>query len=137
LVLLINDIEILLEIAAIGPISTSNIDLLGRACSWRSTADDSDFLRLRVELCSPNFYLAFGSRVGPGIVIEVDSSRLKAQNVSLKGADMNLRVRFGHFDLVLKVNWAVTLNLKLLGVGLADRAGTAHVDVFGEKLVLG
>ena len=127
----------MLEIAAIGPISTADIDLLGRACSRRSTADDSDFLRLRVKLCSADFYLAFGSRVSPGIVIEVDSSRLKAQNVTLKGANMNLRVRFGHFDLVLKVNRAVTLNLKLLGVGLADRAGTTHVDVFREKLVLG
>ena len=127
----------MLEIAAIGPISTSNIDLLGRACSRRSTADDSDFLRLRVELCSADFDLTLRSRVSPGIVIEVDSSRLKAQNVTLKGANMNLRVRFGHFDLVLEVNRAVTLNLKLLGVGLADRAGTTHVDVFGEKLVLG
>ena len=48
---------------------------------------------------------------------------------------MNLRVGFHDVDLVLKVNWAVTLHLKLLGVGLADEAAAAHVDKFGEELV--
>lgn len=48
---------------------------------------------------------------------------------------MNLRVGFHDFDLVLKVNWAVTLHLKLLGVGLADEAASAHVDKLGEELV--
>ena len=48
---------------------------------------------------------------------------------------MNLRVGFHDVDLVLKVNWAVTLHLKLLGVGLADEAASAHVDKFGEELV--
>ena len=49
---------------------------------------------------------------------------------------MNLRVGLHHVDLVLEINWAVTLDLKLLGVGLADEAGFAHVDEFGEEFVL-
>lgn len=49
---------------------------------------------------------------------------------------MNLRVRFDHLDLVFKVDWAVTLDLKLLVIGLTDGAGTAHVDEAWEELVL-
>ena len=49
---------------------------------------------------------------------------------------MDLRVRLDHVDFVLEVNRAVTLDLKLLGVRLADFAGTAHIDEFWEELIL-
>mmetsp|Transcript_1832 Transcript_1832/g.2648 ORF Transcript_1832/g.2648 Transcript_1832/m.2648 type:complete len:218 (-) Transcript_1832:151-804(-) len=50
---------------------------------------------------------------------------------------MNLGVRLNYINLIFEVYRAVTFDLKLLGVGLADEALAAHVDELGEELVLG
>lgn len=49
---------------------------------------------------------------------------------------MNLGMRLDDFDLVLEIHRAVTFYLKLLGVGLADHAASAHINKLGEKLIL-
>ena len=90
---------------------------------------------MRVELTSFYLNLALSCRVSPGIVSKINASRLKALNIAGQRADMNLRVRLHHLDLVLKIDWAVTLDLKLLGVGLADEAAATHVYELGEELV--
>ena len=60
---------------------------------------------------------------------------MKALNIAGQRADMNLRMRLHNLDLVLKIDWAVTLDLKLLGVGLADEAAATHVYELREELV--
>lgn len=49
---------------------------------------------------------------------------------------MDLRVWFHHRYFILEVDRAVTLDLKLLVVGLANGAGAAHIDEAREELVL-
>lgn len=49
---------------------------------------------------------------------------------------MDFWMRFHHIDLVFKIDWAVTFNLKLLGVRLANQASFAHVDEFWKEFIL-
>ena len=49
---------------------------------------------------------------------------------------MDLWVRLGHFNLIFKVHWAVTIYLKLFLVRLSETAPFSHVDVLGEEFVL-
>ena len=66
------------------------------------------------------------------IVCEVNRGRLKAENVAHERTDMDLWMRLDNLDLILKVNWTVTLHLKLLGVRLANQASLAHINELGE-----
>jgi len=136
LIFLIDDIEVLLEVAAIRTVGTLNVDLLGWARSWSSTSYDSNTLWLTVKLCSSNLDLTFSGRVRSRVVVEVDGSRLKAKEVALEGTDVNLRVGLDDINHILEVDRAVTLNLKLLGVLLTDCAAFSHINKFGEKLIL-
>jgi hypothetical protein len=45
---------------------------------------------------------------------------------------LNLRVSFDHCDLVVEGNWAVTLNVDLLGVRSTKFTSPSHVDGLGE-----
>jgi len=49
---------------------------------------------------------------------------------------MNLWMRLRHFNLIFKVDWAVTFYLKLFLIGLADAAPFSHVDKLWEELIL-
>ena len=113
------------------------VSLLWRAHLWRRAAYNPDTLRLRVELGGAHLDLALSRRVCPWVVCEVDVGRLEARDVAREGADMYLWVRLDDLNLVLEVHWAVTLNLERLLVGLAYLTASAHVDEFGEELVLG
>ena len=61
---------------------------------------------------------------------------MKATYIAHERADVDFWVRLHDIDLILEVYWAVTFNLKLLGVGLANQAGFAHIDEFGEEFIL-
>ena len=74
--------------------------------------------------------------MSPRVIGEINRSRLKAKDVSHQGTHMNLRVWLYNLDLIFKVHWTVTFNLKLLSVGLTDEAGLAHIDAFREELIL-
>ena len=61
---------------------------------------------------------------------------MKTKNVTHERTDMNLWMWLDYLNLILKVDRAVTLNLKLLSVGLSDKASLAHVNELGEEFVL-
>ena len=72
----------------------------------------------------------------PRVVSEVYRSRLKAENVAHKGTHVDLWVRLHNLNHVLEVHRAVTLYLERLLVGLANQTAPAHVNEFGEELIL-
>ena len=102
------------------------------ACGGGCVTHDANSLWLRVKLSCADFNLAFGGGMCPWIVSEVNRGRLKAENVTHEWTDMNLWMRLDNLDLILEVNWTVTLNLKLLGVRLANQASFAHINELGE-----
>ena len=102
------------------------------ACGGGCVTHDANSLRLGVKLSCADFNLAFGGGVRPWIVCEVNRGRLKAENVAHERTDMYLWMRLDNLDLILKVNRTVTLNLKLLGVRLANQASFAHINELRE-----
>ena len=49
---------------------------------------------------------------------------------------MNLWMRLCHFNLIFKVDWAVTFYLKLFLIGLANAAPLPHINKLWEEFVL-
>ena len=72
----------------------------------------------------------------PRIVGEVNRCRLKTKNVTHEWTYMNLWMRLDYLNLILEIDRAVTLNLKLLSVGLSDKASLAHVNELRKEFVL-
>ena len=130
-----DDVQTLLEVAGDRAILAA-ASLFWRAHLWRRAAYNSNALRLGVELSGAHLDLALSRGVSPWIVCEVDAGRLETRDIAHKGADVDLWVGLGDLDLVLEVHWAVTLNLERLLVGLANQTAPAHVNEFGEELIL-
>ena len=72
----------------------------------------------------------------PRIVSEVNRCRLKTENVAHEWTHVNLWMWLDNLNLIFKVDWTVTFYLKLLCVGLSDKASLAHVNELREELVL-
>ena len=112
---------------------TGHVHRLSRnACGGRCVSHDANRLWLRVKLSCADFNLTFRGGMRSWIVCKVNRGRLKAENVTHERTDMDLWVRLDNLDLILEVNWTVTLNLKLLGVRLANQASLAHINELGE-----
>lgn len=61
---------------------------------------------------------------------------MHAKDVAHQGEDQDLRVRLEDFNRVLKGDWAVTFDLKLLLISLTDDAALAHIDHARKQLFL-
>lgn len=69
-------------------------------------------------------------------VLKVDRGGLKTENVALERHDEDVGVGFGHRNLILKIDWAVRIYLKLLVIRVTQRTSTTHINHGGEKFVL-
>ena len=112
------------------------INLLRQSGRRSCITHNSNPFWLGVELASFDFNFALSGRIGARVVGKINAGSLKADDVTAEWADVNLGMRLDHIDLIFKVNGTVTVNLKLLGVRLADDAPTAHINELREKFVL-
>ena len=136
LVFFVDNVQSFLEVSTEGAILTVNVSLFGQTYAWSGVSNNTNSLGLRVKLSCTHFNLTLSRCVSLWVVREVDLCGLKALNVAHEGTHVYLWVRLYHLDLVLKVHRAVTFHLKLLLVGLTNRATSTHVDETWEKFVL-
>ena len=106
-----DDIQTLLEVAGDRAILAA-VSLFWRAHLRCCAADNSNALRLGVELSGAHLDLALSRRVCSWIVCEVDVRRLETCDITHQRADVDLWVGLNDLYLVLEVHWAVTLHLE-------------------------
>jgi len=101
-------------------------------CGGCRVSYNPNFPRLKIELRGAHQYLSFRSRVSPRVVLKVNRGGREAWDVARERTNCNLRMRLSDFNLIFKVDRCVTLNLKLLFVGVSNSKLGAEVDNLGE-----
>ena len=113
-----------------------NSERFGKPCNRGGITYNPYDLVLRVKLTGPNFYHGLSCCECLWTVLEIYRGHLHPDNVALQWENIDLGVRLDHLDGVLKTDWAITFNLKLLVVSFADNASDSHVNKVWKKLWL-
>lgn len=101
-----------------------------------SATSDPYLLWLEVELRGPYLIDSLCRSEGCGVVAERDDGLAITFDVSNLRSYFNIRVVLDLFDLIFKINRAVTFNSNRFLVVLTNFAAFAHVKLLGDELVL-
>jgi hypothetical protein len=104
--------------------------------SRKARAYDSYGFCFSFEFIGSELYLALGSCQWFGAILKVDICYITAFNIAWERIDFEFRVGLKHLNLVLEIDWAVWLDVKLLEIDSPQPRLISKVNKLRNLLLL-